>query len=433
MIFTDLIFLFAFLPVYIIFIYCSSESWTKNVISLIASLLFLIWGRSIYYVLILLPIFLIYLCGNIVHRFKYAEAAGSAVAMISAVVGVIFLPQKNTLPSALISVGLLLFALRAALYLKEVTDGEPCERNFISLCVYLISFEGMLVSPVLSYSQSKKYLSLRKATLKKAAAGFPVLIKGFARAAIFGLVFDQVRLAAFEYEAFPWLNSVFLILLTAGEAYVLTAGLADISRGISLINGAAVSPAAPAFIPRAGLFKHVGELLAGYDLAIYKIFCECSVAAFSVSMGICVASCTVLIFYGCGAAGCFALITAASALSARAGGRCRIADSVFSIAAVCAGMIVLAGGSPDGMARLFTALDPKLYQYDITYILNYELTKRLPWLVLGIVSVSPLWRIVSGYLRKKSGESESLYKAIKALDTVLCLILLIVSTAAALR
>lgn len=428
MIFTDLIFVFAFLPVYFIAVFCLSENWSKNTASLIGSLLFLIWGRSIYYALIVLPIFAVYLCGRLIPKFKYFEQLGSLIAVISAAVMTALLPNDGALVSSLISVGFILFALRALRYLSEVSGGLSPETNWLKLAVYLISFEGMLSAPVLSYAQSRKYLDTRRASLKKAADGLPIFIFGFARASLFGLVFERVRLSATEYEAFPWANAVWLIVITAAEAYVLISGLTEMSRGIALINGLPEERKISAFVPRTGLCAHVGELLPGLDRTVYETVCRMSASGFYISLFVMAALSAGLYSLERPAAACFIIILIGMAISGRYDGKIPAADGVFTAVVVAFSAVLLAGGGPDGLMKLFGS---ERYEYDITYILYYELTHRAFWLIAGLIFTSPLTRLISRCFERLAEKGGKRYAVARLCETAVCMLLLILSAAAA--
>lgn len=433
MIFTDLIFVFAFLPIYIIASFCCREAWAKNIISVGASLLFIAWGRQWYYALIILPVFLIYICARLRPRFGAVfEALGDVAAAASASFGIVLLADVGTLRSALLSAGLILYALRSVNYLKKVSDGMEPERDFLCLAVYLISFENMLVAPLAGYDKMREKLAERRPTLSKTSAGLSAFIKGFAKAAIFGLSFDAVRVAATQYEAFPWLNAITLIIVTFGEAYVIAASFLEMSAGLCMMSGFSPESGTSAFIPRFRVSDHVAEMWHSLSDMTRANFADRSFACTIVSLAAIALMTGIFVGFGSNVGAFLGVIILAMTLEGMPKQHNRIADFVFSIVLMAVAFLILAGGSLSGISDIFGALDPKAYDYDITYILNLELTRRLPWLLIGAAVVSPLYRIAAAFIRKKMAEDEKIYTAARTAETVICAVLLVIATAAAI-
>ena len=433
MIFTDLIFVFAFLPIYIIAGFCCREAWAKNIISVGASLLFIVWGRQWYYALIILPVFLIYICARLRSRFGAVfEILGDIAAAASAGYGIVLLSDIKDLRSALLSAGFVLYAMRSVNYLKKVSGGMEPERDFLCLAVYLISFENMLIAPLAGYDKMQKKLAERHPTLSKTSAGLSAFIKGFAKAAVLGLSFDAVRVAATQYEAFPWLNAVTLIAVTFGEAYVIAASFLEMSAGLCMISGFSPESEIPAFIPAFRISDHVREMWRGLCDMTEENFSERSLAGAFVSLAAMALATAVFVSFGANVGAFFSILILAMTLEGMSKQRSKAADLIFSAVLMTAAFLTLTGGSVSGVSRIFSAIDPKAYDYDITYILNLELTRRLPWLIVGAAVVSPLFRMTAAFIRRKMAENVRYYAAARIAETVVCALLLVIAAAAAI-
>ena len=432
MIFSDLIFVFAFLPIYLIVSFSCRETSTKNMVSVIASLIFITWGRQWYYALIILPVFLIYILGLLSKRINNlaAEVVGNIAAVGFAAFGVMTVGTEGTLHSALISVGFLLFALRCVLYTKNVTEGMEPERSFFALAMYLISFENMLIAPLADYEDVKEKLSSRRASLSKMSAGFSAFIKGFAKTAVLGLAFERVRLAATEYAAFPWANALILLIVTFGEAYVITVGISEMSCGLSLMNGFSPKLRTAAFLPKYRLGDHISEIWSSLPKFVRACFCERSGAGVLISLAAVSLLSGIFLSFGAGAGAFFGIIILAMILEGMAPRRSRAADMIFTVVLLAAAFLALTCCSVGGISEFFSAFNPSAYEYDITFALNAELWRSLPWMIVGVIVVSPIYRIVSAAIRSRMSESESFYGAARAAETVLCAILLIIAAAA---
>lgn len=430
MIFSDLIFVFAFLPIYLALSFSCRESWSKNLLSAAASLLFIVWGRQWYYALIIVPIFLIYVSGLLSKdgKAKLFAALGGFSAAAFTVFAAALLGSDITLQSALLTVGMILFSLRAASYLKEVSGGEPAERDLLALTVYLISFENMLIAPLAAYSAVKERLKSRRLVLSKLSDGLSTFIFGFARVAVFGLAFDKVRIAAVSAEAFPWLNAVVLLVAVFCEVYVVAAGILEMSRGLGLMSGCSQSVQVSAFIPRMRLSDHIYELWGTLPRFLEKLSDGNSLLLLAV-LGVVTGG-----FIGMKAyvGAFFGIILMAVMIEQLCPSKSRLADAVFSGAVLAAAFVTLAAGSAGGYIRLFSAFDVSKYDFDISYILNKQLSYSLPLMILGAVTVSPLYRASAVWLKQKRAESAGLYGVFRVAQTVLGVVLLMIGVMASL-
>lgn len=433
MIFTDPIFFFAFLPVWVILTYCCSEDWSKNAVSLLGSLLFIAWGKQWYYALILVPVFLVYICGRLIPKFgPAAEIFGDIFAVGSGVAAVIFLPDKGTLVHGLMSVGFILYILRGVSYLKSISEGMEPEKNFLPLAVYLIALENMLIAPLENYDDMRDNLNSRRPVLTKASAGICMLIKGFAVSAVLGLSLDSVRLATVQYEAFPWINALTLPVVSLAEAVVMTSGILMMSGGISLILGYSLSLTIPAVVPHARFSELIGEIWHTFPQFVISTLTDRPAAVYVFNLIITAGLTLLFVFFDCLPAAVLCVVIFGVMISSRfsLNKGCDVLLSVIFVA-IC--LIIFAGAAPGGLGGFISALDISKYDYDITFILNRELTRRAVWIIVAVLAVSPLPRLAAGRLRKCMGESEKTYTVVKIAETVFCAALLIVSAAASLR
>lgn len=430
MIFSDLIFVFAFLPIYLAFSFSCREGWSKNLLSAAASLLFIVWGRQWYYALIIVPVFLIYLSGLLAEckKSRLFAALGGFSAAAYTVFAAALLGADISLQSALFTVGVILFSLRAIFYLKEVCGGEPAERDLLALTAYLISFENMLIAPLAEYSAVKERLRSRRLVLSKLSDGLSTFIFGFARVAVFGLAFDRVRIAAVSAEAFPWLNAAVLFITVFCEVYVVAAGVLEMSRGLGLMSGCSPSVQISAFIPRARLSDHIYELWGTLPKFLVKLSSGNPLLILAVSGVITGGFIGIKAYVGA----FFGIILMAIIIEHICPSKSRLADAVFSGAVLSAAFVTLTAGSAGGWVRLFSAFEVSRYDFDISYILNEQLSYSLPLMILGAVTVSPLYRAAAVWFKQKRAENSGLYGVFRIAQTVLGAVLLVIGVMASL-
>ncbi len=424
--FTDLIFVFAFLPVYLIAGYCCRETWAKNAVSVLAALLFIIWGRPWYLSLIILPVILIYIPSFFPERpRRLFTKLFAAVGCISGLAAAAFVGSEGTLKGSLLSIGFCVFSMKCISFASEK---EP-KKDFFAVAAWFLSPENLLVCPIESFSETRG-ISSRKITLSKMSAGAAMFIKGFAKAAVCGLVFERLRLAALSGEAFPWLNALMSVGASVAGAYVTVAGTLEMSRGIALMNGLSPKLSPSWFTPSFRLSKHADGLWDGLSGFTANCFCGSfpktvlSLAAVSLAVG-------VLFSFGAGSAAAFGIVVAALIIEGSYSQESRPSDLAVSLAAWLFAALLQGWQSPQGAMEFFAALDYNKYGYDITYALNAEFWRGLLWLAVGLALLTPLPSLAGGAIRRKMRESDGFYTAARVAETLLCAGLLVLGAIAA--
>ena len=258
MIYTDLIFVFLFLPVYAVLMLALRERYEKNLAAVVMSLIFFVWGRPLYYALIFLNIFTTYAAGRLStkHNYNVIRITVTSLAAASSVAAAVALASDNTVKGAVSAFGVLLFALRCGLYLRDAEDGG--EKNIINLCVYLMSFEFMAVSPVLAYSEIKEGIAERKTNLAMLSGGLERFVGGLAAYSILGYSLERVRQAALFGDSLPYINAIVGVIATAVVFYVVICAYLAMSEGLCLIGGYRIKMWDSSFTPRSLVKNHLG-------------------------------------------------------------------------------------------------------------------------------------------------------------------------------
>lgn len=431
MIYSDLIFVFAFLPIYLTASFCCREAWAKNAVSVLAAIVFIMWGRQWYLSLIILPVILIYILGFLPKRLQkiFSILFGAAAAGFS-VFAAVYIGSDGSLASSLLSVGMCLFALRCVDYESEIAHGLEPERDFFALAAWLLSLENVLICPLETYESSRKRLHSRKVTLSKMSLGAVMFIKGFAKTAVCGLACERLRLAAISGSAFPWMNALFSVGAAVLGGYITVSGVLEMSCGMGAMNGFSPKAEISGFVPRFRISSHIEGLWGGLPGFIKGCFCRTGRSS-AISL-VCISLLTGVLFsFGAGAAAAFGIIVIAIIIEGNSSENEKPSDLILSVAVGLAAALLLGCRSPQGTVGFFVALDYNKYGYDITYALNAEFWRSLPWVAIGLIVLSPLPSLFGGAIRRKMRESDSFYAAARVAETVLCIVLLVIGTVAA--
>ncbi|MCR5223310.1 MAG: MBOAT family protein [Lachnospiraceae bacterium] len=193
MIFSSLLFLFWFLPIFFILYYLCPARF-KNAVLLVGSMIFYSWGEPKFLLLLLLSILVNYAAGLAIARF-HKRKLFLFLAMLFDFGMLIFFKYINffieninnlthvhiktlalTLP-----LGISFYTFQIASYVIDVYKGKvKAERSLLTLGTYLCMFPQLIAGPIVVYSEVERALHDRKITLSDISEGISVFILGLA-------------------------------------------------------------------------------------------------------------------------------------------------------------------------------------------------------------------------------------------------------------
>ncbi|MCC8014485.1 MAG: MBOAT family protein [Eubacterium sp.] len=179
MVFSSLEFLFFFLPLFLL-IYYAVLFKLKNVVLLIASLIFYAWGEPVYILLLILVSLSGYLSGRLTEHFKGRNTPKRLVLIVSIIIdlGVLGffkyssliadtfmaltgLSLSFTAPS--LPIGISFYTFQTISYTADVYRGDiKAERSFPTFLTYIAMFPQLIAGPIVRYSLIEKELHSRK-------------------------------------------------------------------------------------------------------------------------------------------------------------------------------------------------------------------------------------------------------------------------------
>ena len=170
MVFSDLFFLFSFIPAFAI-CYLLAGLWkgglgARNIILVIFSLIFYAWGEPVYVLLMLFSVLLNYLSGLAINKYqgnsrKWALAAGLTCNLLIlgtfkylgffvstlASIGITVSARTIALP-----IGISFYTFQSISYLIDVYRQEsPVQRRFRDLLLYISMFPQLIAGPIVRY------------------------------------------------------------------------------------------------------------------------------------------------------------------------------------------------------------------------------------------------------------------------------------------
>ena len=256
MVFSSLIFIFAFLPVTLALYYLVPFK-AKNVVLLLCSLVFYAWGEPVYVVLMILNIAFNYVAGldismnadnlkrkraalilcmvfdlGLLGFFKYA---GFVVDNINVLFGCDIPFRAVGLP-----VGISFYTFQVMSYIIDVYKGEiKAQKNPLTLGVYVTMFPQLIAGPIVQYSDVEKQLAQRVISRELFSSGVSRFIVGLSKKVILansaGSLFDT--LSALETGDMSVLTGWLLAASYTFQIYFDFSGYSDMAIGLGKMLG----------------------------------------------------------------------------------------------------------------------------------------------------------------------------------------------------
>lgn len=239
MVFSSVLFLFRFLPIFFI-CYFMAPKRMRNLVLFFGSLIFYAWGEPVYVVLMLFSTLSDYIHGLLIAR--YREKPAAKYLLVSSVVinlGLLGFFKYSGLNLPL-PIGISFYTFQTMSYTIDVYRGEvEAQKNLLDFGVFVTMFPQLIAGPIVKYSTVAKELKERHATLEDMAAGAKRFTIGLGKKVLLannvGQLFTEISgMAAGELTAsMAWMG----ILAYAFQIYFDFSGYSDMAIGLGRIMG----------------------------------------------------------------------------------------------------------------------------------------------------------------------------------------------------
>lgn len=256
MLFSSVTFLFYFLPIVFISYYIVPNK-LKNYILLLASIIFYSWGGLLYLPILIVSVFLNYLFGLKIDKYKDYKEKSKKILIISIIFNILFLgvfkysnfivDNINTMLNTSINIltiplpiGISFYTFQAMSYVIDVyrKDGRV-QKNIFNLLLYISMFPQLVAGPIVRYETVDSQIENREHSFAKFNLGLERLVKGLFKKVIISNSVGE--LATIIYG----LSSIEMSILTAwigAIAYTLQiyfdfSGYSDMAIGLGKMLG----------------------------------------------------------------------------------------------------------------------------------------------------------------------------------------------------
>ena len=252
MVFSSIIFLFMFLPLFLICYFLTKKIKVKNIILLIFSLLFYAWGEPFYFFLMIFMIIVNYFLA-----IKMDEEKNKKILVFLIIFNLLslfsfkylnfFINNINGLfninlsnISLTLPIGISFYTFQILSYVVDVYRGKvKVQKSFINLACYVSAFPQLIAGPIVRYADIEKEINDRKTNLNDVYDGLRRFIIGLSKKV---LIANNVSFICDSIFNNGIINTGFIGIVIAIIAYTLQiyfdfSGYSDMAIGLGRICG----------------------------------------------------------------------------------------------------------------------------------------------------------------------------------------------------
>ncbi len=202
MVFSNLLFVFCFLPLNLLFYFIAPNIKAKNAVMLVFSLIFYAWGEPLYILLMLGMTFIDWLLvlkiqknEGIYKRRRFLLFAVVGIDLLLLAIfkyGSFIMSNLNlvtgfpkTIPSIALPIGISFYTFQLITYCVDVYRGEvPAQKSFATLLLYVSLFHQCIAGPIVRYKDVCAFLEDRRASYADIYEGIKRFAKGLFKKAL---------------------------------------------------------------------------------------------------------------------------------------------------------------------------------------------------------------------------------------------------------
>ncbi len=255
MVFSSLVFMFAFLPVVLLIYYLLPVKF-RNAFLLIADLIFYGWGEPVLVFLMLFSILINYIAGILIEKSNSNNKKRKIILIASVVIDLgllgffkyagfitnnlkVVLPFLNIpLISIPLPIGISFYTFQIMSYTIDVYRRDTeAQRNIIAFGTYVSLFPQLIAGPIVRYRDVDDQLVERHENLQLFSRGIRLFLLGLAKKVLIanpvGLIWDNMRQMQGGGALVSWVG----IIAYTFQIYFDFSGYSDMARGLGNMFG----------------------------------------------------------------------------------------------------------------------------------------------------------------------------------------------------
>ncbi|MDR0974451.1 MAG: MBOAT family protein [Ruminococcus sp.] len=255
MVFSELIFIYAFLPLFFIFYFLSRNLTYKNIVLVIFSLVFYAWGEPVWVLLLIGSTLCDYFNGLFINKHfgtKIAKLGVAASLLVNLGLlavfkyGAFFTETFNSLTGLALPVheldlpiGISFYSFQSISYIVDVYRGKvKAQRSFLKFMMYISMFFQLVAGPIVCYDTIEKQIEHRDISSTNFSKGLIRFCIGLGKKVILA---NSLGALADEFlgKALPQstLGAWFGVIMFALQIYYDFSGYSDMAIGMGRMAG----------------------------------------------------------------------------------------------------------------------------------------------------------------------------------------------------
>lgn len=241
MVFSSIIFLFRFLPIFLAAYFLAPKR-MRNLVLFFGSLIFYAWGEPIYILLMLFSTVSDYIHGILIERNLEGEkqAAAKGLLISSMAINLLMLGFFKYSGVVALPIGISFYTFQTMSYTIDVYRGQTkAQRDFIAFGAFVAMFPQLIAGPIVQYRTIAEALTKRREKAEDVIYGIRRFVLGLAKKVLLanqiGLLFTQITAIPIAElsTAGAWLGAVCF----AFQIYYDFSGYSDMAVGLGSMLG----------------------------------------------------------------------------------------------------------------------------------------------------------------------------------------------------
>ncbi|EGT3616496.1 MBOAT family protein [Clostridium perfringens] len=256
MVFSSIIFIFTFLPITLILYYISPRK-LKNIVLLLASLVFYAWGEPTYIFLMLFTTIIDFFAGLLINKNRKNKNKARMILFVTIALNLLILGYFkyydflisninalfninipiNDIP---LPIGISFYTFQTLSYIIDVYWGKvKVQKSLLSFSLYVTMFPQLVAGPIVKYSDIARELTSRKESLEKFGEGVERFIFGLGKKVLIannvGLLWTSIQ--GSDLGKISVLTSWIGIIAYTLQIYFDFSGYSDMAIGLGKMFG----------------------------------------------------------------------------------------------------------------------------------------------------------------------------------------------------
>ncbi len=251
MVFSNIVFLFYFLPITLALYYILPKN-GRNIVLLITSLIFYAYGEPTYVLIMVISIIFTYIYGILIDKFRKYSKVFLFLSICTSIGLLIYfkytnfiieninlwLSNKVDFINVALPIGISFYTFQMLTYIVDLYRGEvKLQKNIFKLGLYITLFPQLIAGPIVRYQTVEEQLEKREHSIEKFALGVRRFLIGLGKKVLIANLLGelvQVFLASNDKSVlFYWMYGISVTL----QIYFDFSGYSDMAIGLGKMFG----------------------------------------------------------------------------------------------------------------------------------------------------------------------------------------------------